>query len=194
MSAVQPRITAQAHQLLSALLEPGDIAVDATCGNGKDTLLLAQLCGSAGTVFACDIQKTALQNTSDALRNAGLDRQVALIHGCHSQWDSLLPPQHKGRIRTFVYNLGYLPRGDKNLTTASTTTLQSLDCAVDWLRPDGALLVVAYPGHPAGLLEFHAVQAWFERQRDMGWVVTRFHSAGVAQRGPELFWAVPANG
>lgn len=50
------RVTRAAHILLSDLVNPGDFVVDATCGNGSDTLWLCRAVGPCGRVLAMDVQ------------------------------------------------------------------------------------------------------------------------------------------
>lgn len=52
------------HEIIKQTVKVGDIVVDATCGNGNDTLLLAKLVGNEGKVFAFDIQNAAIENTN----------------------------------------------------------------------------------------------------------------------------------
>lgn len=46
-----------AHDTLRKVVRPGDYVIDATCGNGHDTLLLAELVGINGHVLGFDIQQ-----------------------------------------------------------------------------------------------------------------------------------------
>lgn len=188
--APPPRITDQAHLLLRGWLRCGDHAVDATCGNGKDTLLLAELCGREGCVYACDVQESAIASTRAHLAQYGCLAQVQLIRGCHSDWENLLPPSARGKVRAFVYNLGYLPHGDKALTTQAATTLASLEGAVHWLAPEAAFLIVAYPGHPAGVPELDCVRQWCAQLSQNGWQLQILQSQGKLRRGPELYWLI----
>lgn len=181
------RITEQAHLLLRSWIKPGDIAVDATCGNGKDTALLVELCG-AGTVYACDIQQQALDSTRCHLEKTGSVSTVRFVQGCHSQWDQLLPSEHKGKIKIFVYNLGYLPHGNKALTTRAKTTIESVEQALDWVGAEAAILVVAYPGHSTGLEELEAFLEWCHGKLPKNWKTTAYKSSGRFKRGPELYW------
>ena len=50
------RMTRGAHHSWTQFVAPGDTVVDATCGNGYDTLYLASLVGPQGQVYAFDIQ------------------------------------------------------------------------------------------------------------------------------------------
>ncbi len=137
-----------AHSLWKTHLCPSDLAVDATCGNGHDTLILATL---GAEVIALDIQPAALIQTRLRLGN----RPATLLLHSHAPW----PPLPRAP-RLIVYNLGYLPGGDKSLTTQTETTLASVQEAYSLLAPDGALSITCYPGHPEGTREEAALMEW----------------------------------
>lgn len=144
-----------AHSLWQKIVTPGDTVIDATSGNGRDTLFLAHLALShdTGTVFAFDIQSAALENTQkylgEHLSKEQL-RRIALIHGCHSLFPETLTA---GSVKLIVYNLGYLPGGSKIVTTRVETTLASVKAALPLLSPSGVISITCYPGHPQGLEE-----------------------------------------
>jgi len=125
-------------------LNKGDLAIDATCGNGHDTLFLSKLC----TVIGLDIQTQAIQNTEALLESHGVTAVLERID--HQNIDSIPLPLAP---RLIVYNLGYLPGGDKSVTTLTKTTLISLEKALHLLADDGAISIVCYPGHEEGKLE-----------------------------------------
>ena len=52
-----------AADVLSRAVAPGDTVVDATMGNGHDTLFLCELVGEEGRVYAFDVQAQAVKNT-----------------------------------------------------------------------------------------------------------------------------------
>lgn len=141
-----------AHGYWKAIVQPSDTVIDATCGNGHDTLFLSQL-ASEGRVIAIDIQATAIENTRKLL--AG--RHVELIHGSHATFPDDIA---LGSVRLIVHNLGYLPGGDKQITTRVETTLASVTAAQRLLMPQGVLSITCYPGHPQGLVEEEALIAW----------------------------------
>ena len=89
------RATELAHLVLRQVLVPGAYVVDATVGNGHDTLLLAQHVGSSGQVFGFDVQQSAL--AAAALRLQGLP-QVTLFHSGHERLAERLPPEAKDRL------------------------------------------------------------------------------------------------
>lgn len=151
------RLTTAAQMAWAQVLQPGDTAVDATCGNGHDTLALAKLVGPAGRVFALDLQEAALCSTRSRLEShlsAALMPEIHLIQACHSRLQELVG---SCAARTVVFNLGYLPRGDKSLTTKTETTVAALEAALEVLQPYGLLTVVAYTGQQGGMEEYGAV-------------------------------------
>ena len=113
--------------------------VDATCGNGHDSYFLATF---TGTLYCIDIQETAIQNTKNKLSSF---EQVSFHQRSHEDL-SFIP----GAIDLIVYNLGYLPGGDKKMITTHKSTIKSLSCALDKLSPKGMISVMIYTGHSGG--------------------------------------------
>ncbi|WP_456412579.1 class I SAM-dependent methyltransferase [Thiolapillus sp.] len=172
------RLTRLAHSILGQHLQPGDLAIDATAGNGHDCCFLARQVGSTGRVFAFDIQRQALENTAQQLQKQGLAAQVQLIHHGHQQMRDKLPAGIQGKIRAAVFNLGYLPHGDKNTITTSATTLPALQQARELLCPEGVISVLAYRGHPGGEEEASAVERQLRELASGSLQLSRFESPG----------------
>ncbi|MDB6132442.1 MAG: putative rRNA methylase [Verrucomicrobiales bacterium] len=142
------------HLLLSAHLKPGDWALDATAGNGHDTLFLTRLTGPQGHVFAFDLQPQAVAATRTLLENHGIPSACQeVLTACHSRISQYLPPDSEGRFAAIIFNLGYLPGGDKTVITQPETTHAAAVSALPLLRSGGLLLMVLYPGHPGGAAE-----------------------------------------
>lgn len=152
----------EAQRAVAGVLRFGGIAIDATAGNGHDTVFLAKAVGPTGKVYAFDIQQTALTATAARLQQAGLAAQVELILAGHETMAQHLAKDHIGKIAAIMFNLGYLPGGDKSVITAAATTLQALDEAARLLAPNGILTILAYPGHCGGDTEATAVRHWCE--------------------------------
>ena len=147
---------ALSHQFLRQRVHSGDRVVDATCGNGHDTLFLAGLVGAAGKVLAFDVQEQALKSARLLLeQNCCLDR-VHLVHAGHEQ----LAAHVTDPIQAVIFNLGYQPGSDKSCITRAETTLVALGQAVSLLLPGGLLVIVVYPGHEGGADEAAAVEGW----------------------------------
>lgn len=157
-------ITMACHAWLEGLIQPGDRVLDATAGNGGDTLWLAQKVGVSGHVWALDCQTLALDQTQSLLAAAGLLSRVTLVEGNHARLEHDLPAGAQTHLAATVFNLGYLPGADHGLTTEAASTLHALSVTWEWLRPGGALAVVCYPGHAAGAIEADAVRGWFAQQ------------------------------
>ncbi|MBQ8081702.1 MAG: class I SAM-dependent methyltransferase [Clostridia bacterium] len=138
-----------AAEYMERVVRPGDIVVDATMGNGHDTLKLAELVGPTGRVYAFDVQEQALQNTEKLLNERGVLDRVRLIRDSHAEMAGYL----KAQPRLIVFNLGWLPGGDKSVTTLLSSTNRAVDEALDLLMPEGWLIVCCYPGHNEGKRE-----------------------------------------
>ncbi|MCL6634507.1 MAG: methyltransferase domain-containing protein [Peptococcaceae bacterium] len=142
------------HLLIAEVLGEGGTAVDATAGNGRDTLFLARLVGPAGRVYAFDVQERALRTTRALLEEAGLAGRVTLVKAGHEEMERLVP----GPVDAVVFNLGYLPGGDHALVTRPDTTVRALRSALNLLRPGGRAGLVVYTGHPGGREECRRVE------------------------------------
>ncbi|MBL9154022.1 MAG: class I SAM-dependent methyltransferase [Verrucomicrobiales bacterium] len=157
-----PRATELAHGLIATRLGPGAIAIDATAGNGHDTVFLADRVGPDGRVHAFDIQAAAITVTRQRCESAGVADRVRLWQACHSLLGEELRQAGEATesAGAIMFNLGYLPGSDKSCLTRADTTLAALRKALDWLAPGGLLTVVAYPGHAGGDEETAAVETW----------------------------------
>ncbi len=180
-------LTVLAHARLAQMLAPGDIAIDATAGNGHDTLFLARQVGPAGRVHAFDIQARALAATRERLAAASLTGRVTLYQAGHEQMRERLPPGLDGQVAAVTFNLGYLPGGDHALVTRPDTTLAALDQAVTLLRPGGLLSVLVYRGHAGGQEEAEAVAGWLQGQSGLN--IERHESPGPVAW---LAWRTPS--
>ncbi len=195
-------ITQQAHELL-ATYSRGSLAIDATAGNGHDTLYLANLVGPTGTVWAFDIQPEALCRTTARLEGQQISVQLRLksgpplpttdvchrviaIEADHAEMVLYLPPQIRGRVAAIMFNLGYLPGADKECITTTSSTLTALDAAIMLLAPGGVLTVVVYPGHPGGREEADAVRSWFQQRAGESSVRLLPNGGAVTNAGPQL--------
>lgn len=135
------------HTLLNCHIKNNDIVIDFTVGNGYDTLFLSKLC-SNGIVFGFDIQENAIKNTNTLLKKHKVNN-VKLILDSHSNIEKYV----KNKINGGIFNLGYLPNGNKNIITTVNTTKIALQKAVSLLKLNGIIVVVCYTGHKGGLKE-----------------------------------------
>ena len=130
-------------------IKKGGVAVDFTMGNGHDTLWLSNAVGEEGKVYAFDIQPQALVSSKKLLTESGAFENYTLILDSHSNVKDYV----KEKICIGMFNLGFLPGGDKSITTKRDTTMIAIRAAIDLLDADGALLIAVYPGHEEGTIE-----------------------------------------
>lgn len=151
-----------AHNYWQAILKPDDLAIDATAGNGHDTLFLAQHC----PVIAIDIQQQALDSTKALLKAHFNLHSVKLILGSHEEFPSEV---EKNSVKLITYNLGYLPQGDKRITTCTETTLKSIQNALPLIKPGGLISIISYTGHPEGKKEESALLDFVQGLASSDW-------------------------
>ncbi|MBS4168805.1 class I SAM-dependent methyltransferase [Parachlamydia sp. AcF125] len=159
-----------AHHYWKKLVQPGDTVIDATCGNGHDTLVLAKLVlnSPSGKVIGMDVQSQAIKNTQERLAKEFSANQMQRIH-LHCACHSTFPVQAPHVVKLIVYNLGYLPNGDKSLTTCVNTTLLSLQAALSIITPGGAISLTCYPGHAEGKREEQAILSFVRGLQPQEW-------------------------
>ena len=151
-----------AHAYWKKHLKPGMIVVDATIGNGKDTLILAKavLENDKGEIYGFDIQKQALVETNLYLeKHLGkkLLKKICLFNQSHENFDDIKKP-----LDLVVYNLGYLPKGNKSITTMVRSTITSIQSACNLLNSQGLISITCYPGHEEGQKELLAIQEYLK--------------------------------
>jgi len=189
MNSHSPPLTGQARALVQAALLPGDRAIDATCGMGRDTVMLARAVGPLGKVLAIDVQEIAVKATAAALAAENLADRVVAIRASHGDLDQLVPADWKGRVGAVTFNLGYLPGGDHGITTAWRETRRALMVAPGLLRPGGVLTVIAYTGHPGGAEEKEGVERELRLLDPEKWVL-EVHQPEKGRRSPPWFYSV----
>ncbi|WP_110114189.1 class I SAM-dependent methyltransferase [Bacillus sp. CGMCC 1.16541] len=157
------RILPFARSLLERAIKPGDTVVDATIGNGHDTLFLSHLVGESGRVYGFDVQRAALEETTKRLKEHNVLNRVTLFHESHDQLSSLLPDSLKGTLTGAVFNLGYLPGGDKQIVTTPSSTIHAIEQLIHWLAPEGIIVLVIYHGHAEGEVEKQALMQYVKQ-------------------------------
>jgi predicted methyltransferase len=155
-----PVVVEMAQLLAARSLREGAVAIDATAGNGYDTLFLAQYVGPSGRVFGFDVQAQALEETRRRLEASGVADRAELIRGGHEHLKQHVQRAYHRRVGAVMFNLGFLPGGDKEIITRPDTTLAALSQAFDLLAPEGVITIVLYPAHPGGADEARRVEKW----------------------------------
>ena len=186
------------HAVIRRHCGEGDVVLDATVGNGKDTVFLAQLVGEGGLVIAVDKQKDALAKAAKLLEVMDLTARVKLVQAEHSEvgnaLNNALPQKANSTgLMVAVFNLGYLPGGNKLLTTDVHSTLIALDAVWPMIRPGGLLSVHTYTGHAGAEGEARAVESW---ARNLAWreaQVTACTQLNKAEHPETLYLVVKAS-
>ena len=140
------RVIQYAQTLLRQAIDEGDIAVDATAGNGHDTVFLAELVGPNGYVYAFDVQKEAVDATLLRVLDHSFEDRVRVLNRGHEEVDQFVTKE----IGAAVFNLGYLPGSDHSIVTKPNTTLEAIRKLLNQLKVGGMIVLVVYHGHEGG--------------------------------------------
>jgi hypothetical protein len=176
-----------AHQSIQNRVHSGDTAIDATLGNGHDTLFLAKQVYPTGKVYGFDVQQMAINATRERLQQQQLQHGVTLIHANHANMAHYIPVSVHGSIKACMFNLGYLPSGDKTIITQTVSTLRALTVACELLAAEGIITILAYTGHNGGEEETASVAQWAE-QLDSQRFTVDIHLSRIAHpTAPRLF-------
>ena len=181
------RLVEQAHKALEPVLESGDIAIDATVGNGYDTTFLAQQVGPSGHVYGFDIQPLALEVAAMVLKTRKCDTWCSLALASHENMLDLIPRDHLGKVAAAMFNLGYLPHGDKALVTQPDSTARALHACLSLLKSGGVISILSYRGHPGGMDEFKRVQSWIHTHHKEVSILKQQDSNHPESTGPFLW-------
>lgn len=179
------RLTVAASKWLDVALFNGAFAVDATVGNGYDTLFLAHRIGDQGRVLGFDVQKAALNGAAELLRFAGTLRRVTLVLDSHSNISHYLPPGEI--VHGAMFNLGYLPRGSRQIITRPETTLTAVGGILERLTLRGRLTILSYRGHEGGPEEYVAVRGFFQSVRAEEFSIRELKGIVDTETTPRLF-------
>ena len=146
------------HRFLRSTLAPGGLYLDATCGNGHDTLFLCSVAGKNGRVIGLDIQPQAAANTNALLAANGM-AAIGRAECCdHRELLRFAPP---GSADCVMFNFGWLPGAAHDVHSTADSTLPALQAGLDALKPGGVLAAVLYSGKVIGNAEKKAAAEFF---------------------------------
>lgn len=172
-----------AKDIINNFVQLGSTVLDCTVGNGNDTLLLANRVGSNGKVYGFDIQEIAINNTRDLLKRNNLLERVELIQDSNENIDLYI----NEKLDFIIYNLGYLPRGNKDIKTTKETTLNSLKKSLYLLSKNGILLITSYVGHEGGMEEKDGVEELLSSLDQKEFNVIKFDFINQINNPPILY-------
>lgn len=140
------------------------IAVDATLGRGRDALFLFESLADGGILYGFDVQKAALEESRSLINSLPCSsrKKFNFFLESHSNMHFLLPLDCRGKVNAICFNLGWLPKSDKTITTSAHSTLSALEGALNLINPENfALSVLSYRGHSGGMEECATVGDFF---------------------------------
>ena len=172
-----------AAEMQERIIRPGDTVVDATLGNGHDACRLASLVGPQGKLIGFDIQRQAIESSRARLREAGLEERSELCQTGHEHMAEYVTQP----VRCVVFNLGWLPGGDKSVTTRWTTTEKAISAAMQLVVPLGIITICAYPGHEEGDVERAHLTQWLASLPPQAWNVLHCRFANAGPGAPECW-------
>ncbi|MDZ4993194.1 rRNA methylase [Clostridium perfringens] len=134
------------HNIITSFIEDKNVAIDATLGNGHDCDFLSELFEK---VYAFDIQDEAVNSYKSKNKE-----KVEVILDSHENFELYIKEEN---VDCIVYNLGYLPGNNKEVTTVAHSTLKSIEIGLDLLGANGLMIIALYSGHEEGKIEKQAV-------------------------------------
>lgn len=182
------KTAALAMEVTLSYIKPGDFVIDATCGNGHDTLRLAEAVSPGGRVLAVDIQQKAVSTAACRLRENQV-RNTSFVCDSFLNLQSCVQSFGAGeKPSAVVFNLGYLPGGDKALTTKAEDTAKGAAGALELIKAGGIVTLVMYPGHSEGAEEMEQLLQWAQMLP-----ADRYHTAYVSfpnqkNNPPQILW------
>ncbi len=156
-------------QFILTHLKEGDVAVDYTMGNGHDTEFLCRTVGETGEVYAFDIQRAAVDSTEKRLAESDCPKNYTLICDSHHNVKKYVDKP----VKAGMFNLGWLPGGDKSITTMRETTMPAIEAAISLMDRDAILNIAVYPGHPEGDAEGKMIEEYLSAQSRFKICVTK---------------------
>ncbi|AIO18883.1 Putative rRNA methylase [Candidatus Izimaplasma bacterium HR1] len=154
------------HSLLRDNVTKTDVVVDATCGNGNDTLLLAEL---SKFVYAFDVQDVAISNTEMLLNESNVSN-YKIIQDSHENLGNYIDSE----LKAVTFNLGYLPGSDKSIQTSFKSTIKAIEDSLSLLVSGGIITIILYVGHNGGLDEANEVNSFSKQLNRKAYKVLQY--------------------
>ncbi len=169
--------------LMEKNVKVGDRVLDCTLGKGNDSLNLARLVGDKGKVYGFDIQDFAIEKTREKLAKENLLGQVEIIKDSHENIDKYIVEP----LDFIIYNLGYLPGGNKEIITRGETSLTSIIKGLELLKENGLMVIVTYIGHKGGLEEFNLINDYLKKLNQKEYNVLKYEFVNQINKPPKVF-------
>ena len=142
------------HDFLRRSISSGARVIDATAGNGGDTLLLCELVGDSGHVTAFDIQQAAVDATKGRIDEAGYADRCDVILDSHA---NMIRYFEKESVDAIVFNFGWLPGGSHDVFTRAESSISAIKQGCELLTVGGVMSLCVYYGRNNGYDERDAI-------------------------------------
>ncbi|MGM9961972.1 MAG: tRNA (mnm(5)s(2)U34)-methyltransferase [Holdemanella porci] len=133
------------HDFLKPALHVQAVCIDATLGNGKDSLFF--LNQNVKKVIAFEIQKEAFE------KNTIKDIRFKPYLLGHEHMDQVI----QGPVDAIVFNFGYCPGLNQDIYTMPNTSVLAIQKGLSFLRKKGRMALVLYP-HKEGKREAEGIE------------------------------------
>lgn len=175
------QITQWCQHFIREQVKPGDLCIDATMGNGNDTLLLCSLVGSEGKVLAFDIQQQAVEHTMERLKREGVPSNYQLYLDSHEHMGHYATP---GTVSCITFNFGYLPGGDHKMATKPDSSVSAIREGLLLLKKGGMMSLCIYSGGDTGFQERDTILAYVQSLDSKKYLVIRSEYANRPNHPP----------
>lgn len=175
------------HQLLEETINrfPSGLFIDATLGNGLDSYFILNNNKFKGRLLSFDIQARAILNSCERINQLHtIPASYQLIHASHDTLLNYLDVDDQ--IHGAIFNLGYLPGGNHQITTRSQSTLNALQQIMSKLVRKGRVLIVIYSGHPEGQVEKEQLLNYLKTIDQQAYHIYHYHALNQKNNPPEL--------
>lgn len=147
------------HDTLTRFIQPGFVCLDATAGNGRDTVFLCGLTGRTGRVLALDIQEEAVRRSRQRIADEGWSDVAEVFCDSHANMENYAEPES---VDCIVFNLGWLPGGDHTIFTHADSTIAAIEAGMKLLRKGGLMCISMYYGGASGYEERDALMEYWK--------------------------------
>lgn len=181
------RNTELVKEVMRRVIKENDLCIDATLGDGNDSLYMYNL---NAKVMSFDIQDEAITSSRNLFleNNIKLDdnKRIKFILDSHSNIDKYLNENDKIKFATF--NLGYLPSGDKSIITKYDSTISAIDKILNYLDKDGVISIICYYEHDGGLEEKTHVDDYLKKLDNKKYEVVKLDKYNEERKVPITYF------
>lgn len=154
---------------INSLNKNNIICVDATLGNGFDSLYLSSLLNEKGTIYGYDIQEQAIINSNKLFKDHNVTNVITKLSS-HEYIE-------EDNIDLAIFNLGYLPGFDKSIKTNKETTMKAIKNLLPKMNKDNMLIVIClYVGHEEGFEESIVIDEFVKSLPSNEYMVSKYQN------------------